>query len=713
MTRAASRRSASNVPPEATSFINRRAEVMTARRLLRSARLVTLTGPGGVGKTRVALRVAREMERSFRDGVGVVDLAPLQDRSLLADTVVQVLGISDQSTRSRVDVLCQYLRTRRLLLVLDNCERVAAECGELVSTLLRAVPGLRVLVTSRHCLEVSGEHIVTISPLDAPVLEWTAPLRVDPEHHAVALFAERAKAVLPGFAVTPHNDTVVGQVCRQLDGLPLAIELAAARLRSLSLTELARRLDDHSRLRLSGPRPPMARHSTLYATLSWSFELCGEAERRMWARISVFSGGFDLAAAENVCAGDDIDADDVLDLVTGLVDKSLLIRQEHEGQARYRLLDTVRQFGLERLRDIGEEDILRRRHRDWYLRLAEHGDAEWFGPHQVEWFTRLRLDHANLRVALNYCLTTPGERLAGLRMATTLWFYWIACGFVAEGCHWIERALELNAEPTPERAKALWVDGDMAAFQGDNRAALRVLEESRDLAQRLGDEPDLAYATQMLGLAALGRGDMLQADALLRDALMRHQALGQFDANVAVCPVMLAYAAVGRGDFDRAVRLSNECQVMSQQHGDIWARSWALWALSLVEWYRGRSHEAAAYARECLRIKHIFHDVLGMAFALDMLGWTAAVAGQSERAAVLLGAAQETWLTMGQPQADAAALIESRDRSEAAARSALGDGAFDEAFKRGTNLDVNQAVDYALASDPTHPPETDSRPVIA
>jgi len=706
--RATSRRVA-NLPAEVTSFVNRQAEVAKARDLLRSSRLVTLTGAGGVGKTRLAMRVARNPGRSFPDGVWFVDLAPLQNPALLAHTIVQALELGDQSARNPVDLLVDYLRGKRLLLVLDNCERVSTECAKVIDALLIAAPRLRILVTSRESLRTPGEQIMALEPLETPDPEWMGTGGIGPEHHAVALFEERARAVAPRFAVTPTNEATVARLCRRLDGLPLAIELAAARLRLFPLRELAVRLDDHARLTIPGPRVRTARHQTLYATLSWSFGLCTESERRMWARVSVFSGGFDLAAAETVCADGDIDADSVLPLLSGLIEKSVLNRgQDSEGRVRYRLLDTVRQFGLERLQEFGEEDELRRRHRDWYLLLAERGDAEWFGPHQVTWFHRLRQDHANLRAALSYCLSTPGESRRGLHMAATLWFYWLACGFVAEGCHWVERALEGDTEPTSERVKALWIDGYMATFQGYNPSAMKVLKESRALAHRLGDRGALAYIIQIIGLAALGRGEMLEADTLLSEALAEHEALGQFDSVVVLGLPMLTYAAVGMGDLDRAVSLSQRCRALSEQRGDIWVRSWALWTLALVEWARGQPALAADHARECLRIKQIFHDVLGMAFALDMLAWTAAAEGASERAAVLLGAAQTTWLTMGEPQAGAAELVQSHELSEAAARRALGDKVFDAAFKRGMDYDVEEAASYALSSGPAVVAEPDT-----
>jgi predicted ATPase len=690
-------RRAATLPAEVTSFVNRKAEVAEARSLLSTSRVVTLTGPGGVGKTRLALRVADGMRQSFPDGVWFVDLAPLQNAVLLAHTVAQALDISDHSTRGPVDVLLGYLGGKRILLVLDNCERVSSECAQLIATLLEATTDLRILVTSRQKLGIAVERTLTVGPMEAPDPEWMGSFRVGPEHHAMALFAERAGEVAPGFALTPQNAATVARLCRQLDGLPLAIELAAARLRIFPLGELVSRLDDHARLVLPGFREPTRRHDSLHATLSWSFELCTDAERRMWARLSVFAGGFDLPAAQRVCAGEGLRSSSVVDLVKGLVDKSILIRREQDGQVRYQLLDTVRQFGVERLREIDEEDRLRRRHRDWYLHLAEQGEAEWFGPHQVEWFTRLRREHANLRAALTYCLSSPDEHRFALRMAATLWFYWIACGFLAEGCHWLERATELDTEATSERAKALWVDGFLTTFQGDNPAAMTALHEARDLARLLGDGSTLAYVTQILGLAALARGDITDAEPLLAESMARHEALEQFDAVVATGWVMLAYAAVGMGELDRAVSLCQQCREITEARGDIWARSWALWALSLVEWDRGRSDDAARYARECLRIKQIFHDVLGMAFAMDMLAWSAAVGGADERAAVLLGAAQGTWLTMGEPQAGAPHLVESRERSEARARGALGDRVFDAAFKRGMDFDIDQAVAYALS----------------
>lgn len=691
---AAAPRRLGNLPTDATSFVDRGEELSGVRGLLASRRLVTLTGPGGVGKTRLAIRAAEGFDRRlFPDGLWFVDFAPLHGHALLAETIVQVLGIGNNSSRNAVDALLAYLRNKRMLLLLDNCDRVVAECSDLVSTLLQGAPELHLLVTSRRALRTSQEHLFGVEPLDAPT-----PHRAGADggrrQHAAELFAQRARAVAPDFTVTDENHETIARLCQQLDGMPLAIELAAARLQVLSLDELANKLSGES-LPAMPHRRPQGRHGTMNATLRWSYELCSEAERLMWARMSVFSGGFDLAEAESVCADTRIETGSVADLVAGLVDESILIRHDRSGHDRYWLLDAVRGFGLELLRDRGEYDEMRCKHRDYYLWLAEQGEHEWFGPHQVGWFDRLRPEHSNLRTALDHCLAA-GEIRTGMRMASALWFYWIACGYVSEGRYWLERVLSLDTMPSAERATALWVDGYLAVFQGDNQGAVGALEESRGIADELGDPSASAYVTQMLGLAALARGEMREADALLTHALEQHESADRFDGIVTIGRVMIAYAAVGEGEYDRAIELSKRVQHDSERHGDLWARSWALWTLALVEWSRGQPEETDRYARSCLRIKQIFHDVLGMAFALEVLAWTAGVTGRLERAAVLLGSAHGTWLTMGQPMADAPQLLHSHDLSVSHVRATLGEQAFQEAFDHGRYLDVHEAADYGL-----------------
>src|SRR5215469_612357 len=345
----------SNLPIEITSFVGRRRELSVARRLLGDARLLTLAGAGGVGKTRLALRLAAEVRRTFAEGVWLADLAPLQDGELVPQTVVAALGLPDHSTRLPVETLLEHLVDKRLLLVLDNCEHVLGACAVLATKLLSEAEGLRILATSRQLLNIEGEQVLEVPPLSVPEPDQLSAAGSLIEYEAVRLFAERAAAVVPGFAVTAGNSAVVARLCQGLDGIPLAIELAAVRLRVLSVEQILERLDDRYRLLTRGSRTALERHQTLRAAIEWSYDLCSPQEQTLWKRLSVFSGGFDLEAVEQTCADEDIAQEDIFELVTGLIDKSILARQQHGPRVRYRLLETIRQYGQGRLTESGQD----------------------------------------------------------------------------------------------------------------------------------------------------------------------------------------------------------------------------------------------------------------------------------------------------------------------------------------------------------------------
>src|SRR3989440_6630768 len=426
------------LPADTTSFVGRKSDVAEVRRLVSGARLVTLTGVAGVGKTRLALRVAASVSRSFPDGVWLTELEHVRDAALVAHTVSESLGIRDETGRPPLTVLAEYLRDRKLLLVLDNCEHLTEACAQLVTALLDAAPGLAILATSRERLRVPEERDWQVAPLSLPDPEQRMPPGAALQYPALTLFAERARAAEPNFALTPENEARVAQVCQLLDGLPLAIELVAVRLRALPLDHLLSRLTDGPWALAVGRRGRVPRHQTLEAAVAWSYQLCSAEEQALWARVSVFAGTFDLAAAVAVCGEDGIAADAVPGLLTGLVDKSVLTREGLPGRPRFRLLNTLRQYGRDRLSGDGAAvDALRRRHRDHYLALAERGEAGWFSADQPEIAVCTRLGHANLRTALDFCLGAGGERRTGLRLAATLWFYWAGCGLLGEGRHWL------------------------------------------------------------------------------------------------------------------------------------------------------------------------------------------------------------------------------------------------------------------------------------
>ncbi|MGP3964276.1 ATP-binding protein [Nonomuraea sp. 3N208] len=683
----------SGLPAELNTFVGRRHEIAEVKRLLSEGRLVTLVGVGGVGKSRLALRVGSDLRRAFHAGVWLVELAALESPELLVPAVMERLEIQDRSVRPPIEVLVDHLRDKEMLVLLDNCEHLLDECAAMVETLMRSAPGLRILATSRQALGVVGERTLPLPTMSVPDADGAGPsVEAMGRSDAVRLFAERAKAVLPGFEVTDANRDSVAWICRRLDGMPLAIELAAVRLRAISVQQLLDRLDDRFRLLTTGSRTALPRQQTLRALIDWSHALCTEPERLLWSRLSVFSGGLDLEAAEQVCGGDGIAVEEIIDLVNGLVDKSVLAREELQNGVRYRLLETIRQYGRERLRESGEEAELRARHRDWYRDLAVRAQDGWYGPCQVAWFARLRADHGNLRTAMDYCLTTPGEAEAGLVIASALRFYWIAAGALREGRSWLDRLLAGEPAPTLVRARALLVDARLAVLQSDFEVATAMLAESKDLGDRHGDALVLAGAAYVCGLAALIQRDPAKAVTLLGDAVEAHRAADD-QMGVVNALMYLATAHSLLGHPDQAAALYKECLTICEVQNEHWFRSYTLWVFGIETWKQGDAARAVEMEREAIRLKQPFDDRLGIALCMEALAWMAA-GDWPERAAVLLGASQESWRSFGGPLFGYLAAF--HNTAETVAREHLGAQDFDSAFRKGTEMDPAEAVAYAV-----------------
>jgi predicted ATPase/DNA-binding CsgD family transcriptional regulator len=710
-------------PVETTSFVDRRDELAEGRRLLATARLVTLTGPGGVGKTRLAGRIAARVERAFPDGVRFAHLAGLRDPALVPLAAADALGLHDHSEQPPLDALVEQARHRRLLLVLDNCEHLLSACAELAAALLHGTTGVRVLATSRHRLALTEEHLLDVRPL--PVPDPDSDLSAAATYSALALFADRAAAVVPGFELTPDNRAAVARLCRRLDGLPLAIELAAVRMRVLGVDQLVARLDDRYRLLTTGSPAVLPRHQTLRAAVDWSHELCTHTEQLVWARASVFAGSFDLEAAEAVCADtetaaadtdsegkekdsnrDESEGDrecegvhpqDVLEAVAGLVDKSVLCREGGPGPVRYRLLDTLRHYGLDKLRQRpGAEAAARRRQRDWVQEVAVECERRWFGPGQREIVTRLRADQDNLRAALEFSLTLPGEARAGLGLAGTLWFYWLACGAPREGRYWLDRALDASPEPTRERARALWVAGLLAGCPEDLTRGRHRAEDARALARRVGDPAEVAHAEYLLGVMALLGDDFPAALEHYEAAVARDPVQGQLPSFAVLDQVELAAGLAFLGQTDRAVQVCEDARRVCEEHGEEWVRSYVLRVLALAYAERKEWERAEPYAREALRRKLAVHDVIGIGLTLDLLVVISAARGAHERAAVLLGGADRVWAGIDGNRFGSTRYNSAREESERRVRKAVGPGDFDRAYRRGGGLGLTGIVSYAL-----------------
>ncbi|MDT0572569.1 LuxR C-terminal-related transcriptional regulator [Streptomyces sp. DSM 3412] len=668
-------------PAELTSFVGRRDEAADVRRLLSAGRLLTLTGPGGVGKTRLAGHVAGQVARAFPDGVWLVPLAALSDEAFVPHAVNDALGVRNETVRPPLEILVDHLRERRLLIVLDNCEHLLRSCAILAGTVLAATEGVRILATSRHRLGLAGEQLFEVPPLPAPAPEELTPSAVE-SFPALRLFADRAAAVVPGFTVGEANQQAVARLCRRLDGLPLAIELAAVRVRALGVDQLVERLDDRYQLLTCGSPTSAPRHRTLRSAVDWSHELCTPQEQLVWAWLSVFVGGFDLAAAEAVCAGKDTGTGEkitpcaVLDAVAGLVDKSVLVREEHAGQVRYRLLVSLRDYGLEKLHDLGEAAETRRRHRDHFARLGAEYEQAWFGPDQTEITERIRIDQDNFRAALDFCLTTPGEAQHGLRLAAGLWFHWVAGGIWGEGRHWMDGALRAGARPDVALTRAMWAGALTSLVHSRSAAVLAGLDPVRTAVDADEELPVPAPPPVPAGALVPGRARASTAFVVLTR-------------------VELACTLVSRGRADEAIPLCAEAVALCEAHGEQWARSWALRTLALAHWSAGQYDRAAEHARDCLRLPYTVSQHQSLARTLDLLAAAEALAGDAERAGVLRGAVDRIWHDIGGNPVDALQPGGPR-AAEHHARLALGDHAYALAHRRGGRLTPEQAVAYAL-----------------
>ncbi|WP_460788129.1 ATP-binding protein [Nocardioides maradonensis] len=690
------------VPVELTSFVGRRQDLAAVRQLCGTARLVTVTGIGGVGKTRLALRVANELRRAFPDGLYVVELAALSDAALLPHAVLDALGVQDQPTRPPLTTIAEHLRSRHVMLLLDNCEHLVDAVAELADHVLRAAPEVRILATSRQALRIAGEYVYPLSPLPAPHPETTIRPGTALQYPSVMLLVERSAAVVPDFGLTPENEAAVVRLCQRLEGIPLAIELAAVRLKVLTVEQLVSRLDDRFELLSEGSRNLPRRHQTLQALIDWSHDLCNAEERTLWARSSVFAGTFSLDAIEAVCTDESLPPGAVLNTVAGLVDKSIFQREVNEGTVRFRMLETLRSYGQDRLAADDQQRVLARRHRDWCLAMVERAGQEWVSPHQQEWASRLELEHANLRRALEFCVSEPGEARAGLRLAAVPWL-WGATSHLNEGYLWLRRTLALDEEPSHERAWALATAAYLATFERNLEALNTLPEEALALAEELGDPSAIAYAKHVLGAGRMLGPDPGSAIPLLTEALQ-----GYVDNNVpAQYPdsllIELAAAHLFHGDIDVAAGIIDKLLAQCAANGDLWNLSYALWGRGYVAVLRGQPEAAEADLRGALRMKQQLHDTLGVAFALELLAWTAAH-HDAERSATLLGAVDRLWESIvGSPH-----LADQRAEHEAVARAKLSGPAFELAFSRGRAADTDAII--ALALGESTPPSGEATP---
>lgn len=688
-----------NLPIQLTSFIGRAPEIAEVRRLLSAARLVTLTGAGGAGKTRLALQAAADEVEGYPGGVWLAEFAPIADPALVSKTVAAALSVPEQPGRDMTETLVNFLRPKKLLLLLDNCEHLLAACSDLAAALLRTCPQLRILATSREGLGVPGETLWRVPSLSLPEdIRHLPPPEELVLYDAVRLFVDRAVASGSGFMVTGENALAIAQVCKQLDGIPLAIELAAARVKSLAVEQITARLDNTFRLLTGGSRTVLPRHQTLRAAMDWSYELLLEKERAVLRRLSVFAGGWTLEAAEAVCAGGGVEVSDVLDLLTQLVDKSLVVAEIRGGEARYGLLETVRQYARDRLMESGDAADARARHGGWYLTLAESADPKLRGPEAEVWLERLESEHDNLRAALEWSKIGETGAEAGLRLAAALTWFWFLHGYWSEGRAWLKAALARSSDaPLSVQPSALSGAAFLAWRQGDFEQAMRLGEKGLTLSRNLGDRRHAAWLLIWLGVVLLRKAEYGRALARLEESLDLSRELGD-KWLMALAVAQLGRVEWHRGDFEQAAALHTESLTLVREAGDKWAIAYNLRNLGMDMLSQGDYKRAAAYCSEGLDLCRQVGDRWVAEECLDALAVVASAMRLYEKAARLFGAADALHEILRSHRS--AAYQAQLDQSITRARIGLGETIFAAAWAEGRRITLEQAIEYALMDEP-------------
>jgi non-specific serine/threonine protein kinase len=703
-----------NLPLQLTSFVGREKEIAEVARLLTSqpgraatspplkgegkgwgVRLVTLTGAGGCGKTRLALRVADELVDSFPDGVWLVELASLADPALVPHTVAATFDVREGQLPV-VEALGRYLGHKQILLVLDNCEHLIEACAQFVEALVRTCPNLRVLATSREALGVAGEVTYSVPPLSLPSLPLRPALDDYRQSEAVRLFTERVALVLPGYNLTLQNAPAVIQVCQRLDGIPLAIELAAARARVLNAEELAARLENRLQLLTGATRTANPRHQTLRASIDWSYEWLAEAERVLLQRLSVFAGGWTLEAAEAVGArasADLISTAAVLGILAQLASKSLVVVDQSEGRAtRYHLLETVREYGLERLNNSGEALVTQRRHADYFLALSEELGPQLRSADRGIWLTQLQLERDNLRSALRWSFQNAPA--VALRLVQALRWFWHLGGYISEGCDWTVKALTLTdvSKPSRERGKALGAAGSFAWVKGDYTSARSYYEQSVAALEHLGDRRGVGQVLIRLGRVAQYQGDFAAARAAGEQSVEIFREEGDKWA-LAFALSQLGAILQLQGDLATARSMLEQSAFMLREFDDKWTPQRALGQLGYLELQTGNFVAARRRFEEDLSMAQHNRDYWSIAWRLEGCAQAMIAQGEPVRAVRLFGSA-EALLEIGGGYLDPMDRVGYRE-SVAAARAQLGDDAF-AAWAEGRAMTLEQAVAYAL-----------------
>jgi predicted ATPase/class 3 adenylate cyclase len=682
-----------NLPAQPTTFIGRERELADVRELLieENVRLLTLTGPGGVGKTRIALRVGADLVADFTDGVWLVELAAVADSELVPQLVATALDIRQEPGRPLVATLLDYLRSRKLLLVLDTCEHLVSACADLSEQILRRCPDTRILATSREPLGNRAEVNWAVPPLTAPDADevgQASNVATLAGNEAVRLFVERASRVRPGYALNPSDTLAVARICRRLDGIPLAIELAAARIRVLTAQQIEARLDDRFGLLTGGSRSELPRHRTLRALIDWSHDLLEPTERTILRRLAVFAGGWTLEASEAVNDSDG----DTLDLLNHLVDKSLVVVDMDADEARYRMLDTIRQYAFEKLREAGEEESTSRRHCDWFLTLSERAEKMIWGAEQVVALDSLEREHDNLRAALAWC-DRAGEAEVGLRLAVALWRFRDIRGYLGEGQAALTRSLSKSAVVSPVRARALVGAAFLSQVLGDAKTANEYAEEGLAAAREIGEPASMALAIIVIGILTTDAAQVRRVAELCEECLNQSREAGSaFGQGAAL--YWLGVLAAQQDHLDEAERLLDQSLAALRPSGDRWAAAHPLGRLAHLALVRGETARATELYRESLLARVELGDARSIPIGLDGLAWVACAEGHVERAAHLLGAEEALRERVG---AIVPPLVRAdHDRAVAEVRAALNETELASLWQEGRAMSLAEAIRYAL-----------------
>ncbi|APB00830.1 Non-specific serine/threonine protein kinase [Nocardia seriolae] len=689
------RRVNGNLPEEVTSFVGRREELATAKRLLPTTRVLTLLGPGGMGKTRLSRQIGQLVARAFPDGVWLVELADVQDPALVTLTVAEALNLRDESS-APLPRLTEFLADKRLLLILDNCEHLIEACATLVGRIIATTPDVRVLATSREVLGIPGEQVMPVPPL-------TVPDTATEDSDALQLFVERATAANPSFSATLANRAVLAEICRRLEGMPLALELAALRLRMFTPEQILDRLDDTIGLLSAGPRTAPQRQQTIEGAIRWSYDLCTAAEQALWEQLSVFSGGFDIDAAETVC---ELGAASLMEALTGLVDKSVVVLRFDGEVARYSMLEPIRQFAADRLAERGAAQRVRARHREHHRQLAMRGQTAYWTGEDVAWFHELSREHANLRATLKSGL--EDEPLKTMATVTVLRPFWEHNRFLSEGYRWLTDSLARNPERTAERAKALSSAASLAALLGDEESAARLVTECMELAASLDDKDIMAEVALDRSLLAFATSDRERSLELGRSAIELAASHGQhaieMDSHAFSFMAAMVLDAPGRTE------LAERFLALTTDSGSHLLGGLALWTVGIDHWRRGELDAAAEYHGRAIEQLALFERCVWLSSAFEGLAWTVSARGDYQRAARLLGAA-ETLQRSTIRLADTITVAVG-EKERLVVREALGEEAFRTAFGAGASLPLEAAIDYALGRTPAAPEPVAAPPAL-